>query len=246
MKVNCQNEKCGYVINIPDNKIPKRPVRIACPKCKTPNIIKPPVSAQSPAASASPQAALESKIMAEVERRLAAFRREGMQPAGTGQMLASADSFSPLNDTETKKALICDDDQIIRQVIKDSVEKLGYLVDEASTIEQSLGFLKQADVDYDLILIDKVFPDDAEGGYKILSKVATLPLDIRRQIFVAFISGDMKSGDPTSAFLMGANMVVNKKDLKRLPAILKEELAEYKRLYRVFSKCLHLAKTYSH
>ena len=44
MKVNCQNEKCGYVINIPDNKIPKRPVRIACPKCKTPNIIKPPAS----------------------------------------------------------------------------------------------------------------------------------------------------------------------------------------------------------
>ena len=184
--------------------------------------------------------------MAEVEQRLAAFRREMMQSPGAQQMLTSPDSSGPLPDKGTKKALICDDDQMIRQAIKAGVESLGYVVDEASTIEQSLDFLKQADIDYDLILIDKVFPDDAEGGYKILSKVATLPLDIRRQIFVAFISGDLKSGDPTSAFLMGANIVVNKKDLKQLPAILKEELAEYKRLYRVFSKCLHLAKTYSH
>ena len=249
MKVNCQNEKCGYVINIPDNKIPKRPVRIACPKCKAANVIKPPavaVTAVSPAAGASPQAALESKIMAEVDQRLASLRREMMQSRGAGQISVSTDNIGPSNDGEIKKALICDDDQVIRQIIKASVEKLGYKVDEASTIEQALAFLKQVELDYDLIMIDKVFPDDAEGGYKILSKVAALPLDIRRQIFVVFISGDMKSGDPTSAFLMGANTVVNKKDLKKLPAILKEEMAEYKRLYRVFSKCLHLAKTYSH
>ena len=56
----------------------------------------------------------------------------------------------------------------------------------------------------------------------------------------------MKSGDANAAFLMGANTVVNKKDIKRLPAILKEEMAEYERLYRVFNKCLHMSKTYSH
>ena len=247
MKVNCQNEKCGYVINIPDSKIPNRPVKIACPKCKSANLIKPPAVSGKPAAGSGSQAGLEAKIMGALEQRLAAFRREVMSGAGgVVQGVAASESNTVLTDKGMKKALICDDDTMMRQVIKDSVARIGYESDEAPTIEKALEVLSHVEIDYSLILIDKVFPDDSEGGYKILSKVATLPLDIRRKIFVVFISGDMKSGDANAAFLMGANMVVNKKDIKRLPAILKGEMAEYERLYRVFNKCLHMSKTYRH
>ena len=238
MKINCQNEKCGYVINIPDNKVPSKPVRIACPKCKGPNIIKPPASA----GGASPHD-LESKIMRAVEERLASFRREIShipQAAVPERGGAAADVYNP------KKALICDDDKMVRQVIRDSVEGLGYTSDEASSIDKAIEVLNKPEIEYSLILIDKVFPEDPEGGYKILSKVALLPLEIRRKIFVIFISGDMKSGDASAAFLMGANTVVNKKDLNRLAAIIEEEMAEYKRLYRVFNECQHLSKTYRH
>ena len=246
MKVKCQNEKCGYVINIPDSKIPNRPVKIACPKCKSANLIKPPASSGKPAAGSGPQAGLEAKIMGALEQRLAAFRSEVMTGAGAMRGVVAPESGGVLTDKGIKKALICDDDAMVRQVMKDSVAKLGYATEEAPTIEKALESLSHVEIGYSLILIDKVFPDDSEGGYKILSKVATLPLDIRRKIFVVFISGDMKSGDANAAFLMGANTVVNKKDIKRLPAILKGEMAEYERLYRVFNKCLHMSKTYSH
>ena len=250
MKVNCQNEKCGYVINIPDSKLPNRPVKIACPKCKAANLIKPPaVASRTPAAGSAPQAGLEAKIMGALEQRLAAFRQEVMAGGGFNGSVhgVAPESSSVLAAGKgINKALICDDDTVIRQVIKDSVAKIGYRADEAPTIEKSLDALSHVEIDYSLILIDKVFPDDSEGGYKILSKVASLPIDVRRKIFVVFISGDMKSGDANAAFLMGANTVLNKKDLKRLPAILKEEMDEYERLYRVFNKCLHLSKTYSH
>ncbi len=249
MKVNCQNEKCGYVINIPDSKLPNRPVKIACPKCKAANLIKPPaVASRTPAAGSAPQAGLEAKIMGALEQRLADFRREIMAGAGFGGSVqeATPEISSVLVDNGIKKALICDDDAMMRQAIKDSVAKIGYQADETPTIEKSLDALSHVEIDYSLILIDKVFPDDSEGGYKILSKVASLPIDVRRKIFVVFISGDMKSGDANAAFLMGANTVVNKKDIKRLPAILKGEMTEYERLYRVFNKCLHLSKTYSH
>lgn len=248
MKVNCQNEKCGYVINIPDSKMPNRPVKLACPKCKSANLIKPPAVSGMPAAGSATDTGLEAKIMGALEQRLAAFRREVVAGTGLGGFVqgATPESGAILTDKGVKKALICDDDAMVRQVVKDSVAKLGYQSDEAPTIEKSLEVLSHVEIDYSLILIDKVFPDDAEGGYKILSKVATLPLDVRRKIFVVFISGDMKSGDANGAFLMGANTVVNKKDLNRLSAILKEEMAEYERLYRVFNKCLHMSKTYSH
>ena len=248
MKVNCQNEKCGYVISIPDSKLPNRPVKIACPKCKSANLIKPPAVSGTPAAGSVADTGLEAKIMGVLEQRLAAFRREVVAGTGLGGFVqgAAPESGAILADKGIKKALICDDDKMIRQAIKDSVAKLGYQSDETSTIEKSLDVLGHVEIDYSLILIDKVFPDDSEGGYKILSKVASLPIDVRRKIFVVFISGDMKSGDANAAFLMGANTVVNKKDLNRLPAILKEEMDEYERLYRVFNKCLHLSKTYSH
>lgn len=248
MKVNCQNEKCGYVINIPDSKLPNRPVKIACPKCKAANLIKPPAVSGKPAAGSATDTGLEAKIMGALEQRLAAFRREVVEGAGFGESVqgVAPESSAVLAGKGIKKALICDDDAMIRQVIKDNVAKLGYQSDETQTIETSLDVLSHVEIDYSLILIDKVFPDDSEGGYKILSKVATLPIDVRRRIFVVFISGDMKSGDANAAFLMGANTVVNKKDINRLPAILKEEMAEYERLYRVFNKCLHLSKTYSH
>ncbi|MDT8316664.1 MAG: response regulator [bacterium] len=247
MKVNCQNEKCGYEINIPDNKLPNRPVKIACPECKSANLIKPQAVSGNSAAGTNPQAGLEAKIMGALEQRLAAFRREILAGVGAGavQGLFAPESSAVLAEG-IRKALICDDDAMIRQVIKDSVAKLGYQSDGAPTIEGSLDILSHVEIGYSLILIDKVFPDDSEGGYKILSKVATLPLDVRRKIFVVFISGDMKSGDANAAFLMGANTVVNKKDLNRLSAILKEEMDEYERLYRVFNKCLHMSKTYSH
>lgn len=246
MKVNCQNKKCGYVINIPDSKMPNRPVKIACPKCKSANLIKPPAASGATAAGPGSQAGMEAKIMGALEQRLAAFRQELLAGSGDVQGVPASESSTVLAGKGIKKALICDDDGMIRQVIKDSVAKLGYQSEEAPTIEKSLETLSHVEIDYSLILIDKVFPDDAEGGYKILSKVASLPIDVRRRIFVVFISGDMKSGDANAAFLMGANTVVNKKDIKRLPAILKGEMTEYERLYRVFNKCLHMSKTYSH
>lgn len=251
MKVNCQNEKCDYVINIPDNKLPNRPVKIACPKCKSANLIKPPASSAlpgAPSAGSASQADLEAKIMGALEQRLAEFRREVMAGAGFSGTLqgVAPEGSAILAGRGIKKALICDDDAMVCQVIKDSVARLGYQSEETQTIEKSLDVLSHVEIDYSLIFIDKVFPDDAEGGYKILSKVATLPINVRRRIFVVFISGDMKSGDANAAFLMGANTVVNKKDLNRLHAILKEEMDEYERLYRVFNKCLHLSKTYSH
>jgi len=229
MKVNCQNEKCGYVIDIPDSKLPNRPVKIACPKCKSANLIKPPVVPGMPAAGSDPQAGLEAKIMGALEQRLATFRRELISGNGVVQGAVSLESGTVLADKGIKKALICDDDMMMRKAIKDKAVSLGYKADEAPTIEKALDILSHAEIGYSLILIDKVFPDDSEGGYKILSKVATLPLDVRRKIFVVFISGDMKSGDANAAFLMGANTVVNKKDLNRLPAILKEEMAEYEK-----------------
>lgn len=242
MKITCQNKECGFIINIPPDRIPDKPVRIACPKCKAPNIITPPSSSES-------GGDLYEKVMSAVDRKIADLRNEILrqQPIMPGSFSPSigpdSNNFQPEG---SKKALICDDDKMICKVIEDSISKLGYSADGATTIEKALSVLDKPDIEYSLILIDKVFPEDPEGGFKILTRITSLPLDVRRKTFVVFISGDIKSMDATSAFLMGANAVVNKKDLDKLTGIIATELGEYERLYRVFSASLHMSKTYSH
>ncbi len=235
MKVTCQNSECGFTFSVPDEKIPDRPIRVACPKCKQPNSVQ------------KANVADYNKIMAEVDRKLATLRGElsGQMGGGVPSAAAGGTTSSFSNAPEVsgiKKALVCDDDKMVREMIKDSVASLGYEVEEAPTLKESLAALEKPNVEYNLILIDKVFPDDPEGGYQILSKIATLSIDVRRDIFVVFISGEMKSCDASSAFLMGANAIINKDDLSKLKPILNEEIGNYERLYQAFNRCLHMAK----
>lgn len=82
--------------------------------------------------------------------------------------------------------------------------------------------------------VDNRFPDDPDGGYKILQAINALPPDRRRKLFVAFISADLATMDLNSAFILGANLTVGKKDVRRLDKILSEGIREHDRRYRVF------------
>ena len=254
MKITCQNKECGTTINIPDDKVPAKPVKIACPKCKSPNILTPAKTSTDVTPEKEPPKQggnVEQNIMNKVEQRLASFRNEllgqlqqGVSLPTQGAHIGTGTGLIPQSGGEVpKKALICDDDKMIRKVINDCVTELGYETDEAGSIDEALKVLDHPELDYNLILIDKVFPDDDEGGYKILSKIATLQIDSRRKIFVVFISGDIKSGDPSAAFLSGANIMLNKQDLGKLSTILENEMADYEKLYKVFKNCLEMTKT---
>lgn len=249
MKVTCQNSECSRDFNVPEEKLPNKPVKIACPHCKVPTVVTPPAVQTKPANSPSPaNSGSNDQVMAALEERLASFKNEimgeigRMVPGGTtmdggyGGDLKSR--VAPEVSSGVKKALICDDDEMVRELLKNSVTNLGYLAQETSTLEESLKILEKPEIDYGLMLIDKVFPGDPEGGFKILSKIATLPLGVRRKIFVVLVSADIRSGDASAAFLMGANTVVNKKDLSRLTDILRSEISNYERLYEAFNRCL--------
>lgn len=254
MKITCQNKDCGTIINIPDEKIPDKPVKIACPRCKSPNILNPAAGGDtesSPKETWPQENSLEQIIMNKVEQKLSSLRNELLGQLQYTAPATPAGSFAPANGgampatagTLTKKALICDDDKMACKMIKDHVTALGFETDEAETVDAALKILENPELDYSLILIDKVFPDDAEGGHKILSKIATMQIDSRRKIFAVFISGDVKSGDPSAAFLSGANIMLNKQDLGKLSTIIETEMADYNKLYKTFSKCLETTRS---
>ena len=249
MIITCKNEDCQFDINISDDKLPTRPVRINCPKCRTPNNVYPAGMATGDSKpdsnSSHPEKDNSSAILKEVDNRLAILK-EGIlndvfRYVKESKVTASSvpGVGEALSEKKIKKALICDDDKTIRLIIKDSVAKLGFICDEAESVDKALKLLAKGDSQYSLILVDKVFPEDPEGGYKILAHTASLPISERRKLFVAFISGELKTSDSGNAFLLGANALVNKKDLSMLTHILEGEMKDYKRLYSVFTDCLN-------
>lgn len=260
MIITCQNQECNFDIHITDEKLPKKPIRIACPKCKSPNIVYPaghsreeneilsdgqPGQDLTERPSYSP---LRDEILAAVDQKLAAVRQEILSVT-EGKRSERGHEFPPGGNFTanamtvfSKKALICGHDDDARRVIKDEITKTGFISDEISAVEDALKILKKSEIDYDLIFVEKAFPADEEGGYKVLAQLAALPLNIRRKIYVVFVSADLRTSDTGTAFLLGANSLVNKRDLSKLSLFLKVEMEDYDKLYGIFTRCLRSSK----
>ncbi|MBE9504881.1 MAG: response regulator, partial [Proteobacteria bacterium] len=250
MIIPCQNTHCGFNINLSDDKIPDKPMKVPCPRCKFPNPVhpvsksvdsRPGEQSQNIGTPTDRESSLKDEILSIIEEKLSMLRseiRDGLGSTLTTTEKADLQKEKPqemLAGSSSDKALICDDNTLIRTQIKDSLSELGFKSDEAKTVEEAIVMIKNAsaiDQYYTMILIDKVFPGDDEGGYKVLNEVASLPLHIRRRCFVAFVSAQLRTNDASTAFLMGANTVINKKDLPKLPMIIKEETAQYENLYK--------------
>ena len=63
-----------------------------------------------------------------------------------------------------------------------------------------------------------------------------MPGPKRRNMFIAFISADLRTMDTGSAFIYGANLTVNKEDAATLREILSKGIHERDELYRVFDE----------
>lgn len=249
MIITCKNKVCRFDIEILDDQLKDQPDSINCPKCKTPNDVYPPglktKDSKPDNSSSNVEEGSSSAILKEVDKRLAIFKEDILSDVSRyskkSNLAGSSDPliFDTLSGNEIKKALICDDDAMVRSIMRDSITKLGFACDEAESVEKALKMLSKEDSLYSLLLIDKVFPKDPEGGYKILAHTALLPIAERRKLFVVFISDNIKTKDSGSAFLLGANALVNKKDLSKLTHILEGEMKAYKRLYSVFTACLN-------
>lgn len=133
-----------------------------------------------------------------------------------------------------RRALVCEDEELFQGAVGSALAKLGYRVEVAPSAAAALELVRKHG--YDIVTVDNRFPDDEEGGYQILQALNGLPPDARRKMFVAFISADLATLDLNSAFALGANLTVAKKDVRRLDRILGEGMKEHERFYRVFYK----------
>lgn len=243
MQIQCP--ECQKSFPLPADKVPKAATVYKCPSCGGRIPVAPPPAeakaapAPEPKAPARPPVAADAPAPADLAPALPSEVMDELRLQVTREILRSlglkrqgADLEEEDADVDGHLALICEDEEMFQGVISDALRTLGYRVEIAPSVKTALDKVSLGI--YSLVTVDNRFPDDPDGGYKILQAINALPPDRRRKLFVAFISADLATMDLNSAFILGANLTVGKKDVKRLDKILAEGIHEHDRRYRVF------------
>jgi hypothetical protein len=86
--------------------------------------------------------------------------------------------------------------------------------------------------------VTEALTDDPQAGAKILDRLSRLPGGKRRLTFAALVSNDVRTMDGGIAFVVGANLTLNRADCGRAKEILRKGIAERDRLYRPYFAAL--------
>jgi predicted Zn finger-like uncharacterized protein len=210
--------QCETSFQIDEAKVPSSPFKVKCPNCKevfTANLER---------SGNSELKQMKMDLHAMVKTEIENLRKELLVSVVPQQ------SFSVLPAGESaKRALICEPDSGTAQQIAITLQRAGYSTNICSLASEilhrlDLGF-------YHIVTTELLFPDDPEGGQKILGRINSRKADERRKMFVIVISETGKTIGPQSAFFHGGNILVQKQDLRRLDALLQEGLRYFQEMY---------------
>jgi CheY-like chemotaxis protein len=124
--------------------------------------------------------------------------------------------------------------QEAREALKAALESLGYVVDIPTTTDYVLQRLRFNQ--YHLIFLDDHF--DERSPNAIVSYLAGLNMNVRRETFVVLIGHRFKTGDHFQAFVESVDLLLHPDDLPQLAAFLTRGLRDHERFYKVFMECL--------
>jgi len=248
MRIACPS--CRKVFSVDEDRLPRKPATMKCPACggaipiNLESQVPPPGPPRAADTGAAPTAGGDggnssldgpggdlvpgSERWERLKREVAASVLEQL-----GVQVKTGDDGGPGEDgDEGRAALVCEDEALFQLAVSEALEKLGYRPEVASSKKTALDALQKKS--FALVTVDNRLPDDPEGGYGILRQINVLPPEMRRKMFVAFISADLTTMDSNSAFILGANLTVAKKDIKRLDKILAQGIREHERKYHLF------------
>lgn len=214
MEVQCENCKARF--KIADEKIPAGKVAtLKCPKCETKIQVGTADDTQAGAAHSTLQAIMDEMASDTYDATLIPFEflEEGV-------------------DT----ALICEQDEAIREKISSCLQGMNYNVTDAESTREALKYMRFHS--FELVVLNEGFEGgDPESNY-VLKYLGQLPMSTRRSVFVVLLGNGFRTGDNMTALNKSVNLVVNQESLDDIEKILKRYLVENEEFYRVLNESL--------
>ena len=217
MEIIC--DSCQTKLKIPDDKIPAgKAASFSCPKCKGKIMIAPDGQDQPDEASTD----------------LGDF---GFDEESMGEEDASkGDKPFQFIEEEGEVALVCEADPVIRKRVNDILTLMEYHVTTASDAREALKKIRYQN--FDVVVVNELFGTDNPDENGILIYLERLPMDIRRNMFVAMIADRFRTMDYMMAFNKSVNLIINKENAAEMDKILSKGLTDYDMFYRIYKETL--------
>jgi predicted Zn finger-like uncharacterized protein len=233
MEITC--DSCNTKLNLPDEKIPTdQAVRVSCPKCKNKITLDLRKTADEEPSTTEPSEHDET----------GKFRLKFIESQRSAEPEEEGYSYDDYSDDETleffeedaKLSLVMSNDTEDAEMIKRSVEELGYKFISASDTRDALG--KMRFHHFELVVLCDGFDGQNLEQNPISRYLNTLSMSVRRRTLVALMSEQFRSLDDMMAFAMSANAVINTKDVENLTPVLRKAIADHDKFYRVFMETM--------
>ena len=147
-----------------------------------------------------------------------------------------ADASNAQELVTPRLVLVCVDDASRQNVIKAALDQLGFTMYAAKSAEEAVERLRRDP--FEVAIVDEQFQGSSGLDNEVLQALQTMPMSIRRYMFVALLGRTYKTFDNMLAFSRSVNVVVNLNDLPHLPAILRKGITENNEFYRTFREML--------
>ena len=147
-----------------------------------------------------------------------------------------ADATNAQDFAAPRLVLVCVDDASRQNVIKAALDQLGFTMYAAKSAEDAVERLRRDP--FEVGIVDEQFQGSNGADNEVLQALQTMPMSIRRYMFVALLGRTYKTFDNMLAFSRSVNVVVNLNDLPHLPAILRKGVTENNEFYRSFREML--------
>ena len=107
--------------------------------------------------------------------------------------------------------------------------RLGFAVEQLDSADDKILRLQQGD--YAVVVSARNGVPEDRSVYRMMQ---TMPLEIRRRLFLVLVGDDVQTGEGTQAFALLADLVVQSKDAPSCDRLLAQTLHERKRVYQTF------------
>ena len=188
MELRC--EDCQAVIQIPDERVPQSGTfRLNCPRCKR----KIQASVKTPENREDDQTHLG--LPASLTEKTTLLSND------PSDALPEVMDYIPPGQAS---ALLCVNREECRRELKVMLEASGYVVDMPGTADQALQRLRFNQ--YHVILLDDNFEEKSPNP--VAQYLASLNMNIRRDMFVVLIGERFKTADHLQAFMESVNLMI--------------------------------------
>ncbi|MDT5269228.1 MAG: hypothetical protein QOH49_1414 [Acidobacteriota bacterium] len=258
MIVTCPN--CTTRLQLDGAKVPARPFSVRCPKCQQIVNAQPPApaapqrdalaavgdmpaSAKQQETAAAAAAPLLGEVQAspdgheDVLRLLASLLRR--EAAGDGGGMRGASVASGRQTWERRRALVCAGSAFGGDASR-ALSQAGYDVSVAADAAQAAERMREEQLD--VLVLDPEFDPRVQGSMAIGREVTAMRNTERRRLVFVLLTNTARTGDAHAAFLAGANLVVQMKEVADLPRALEKNIRDLNELYRDFNRALGLAE----